>query len=308
MKAKAKRPQRKRGKPMHVPTAQTIATVRAMCGVGYPQVVIARNIGISDVTLRAHYREVIDNAVESASINEAALGTVDAADKVRQSAFATMAHARAAAQEAARAAREAHASPTLSVIEKHAKAAEVSAKAILPAIDSLEKARKTYDAKLDELRKMLAIKSDASEQQLTEIRSKLAAMPQTMRYAKIAKNIDDGHDSVVAAVVSCDPFLADFVTEPERAALVEKWRAARWPQEHARLKELESDNGHLEMTATRLQSWQRTCFNSSISARDVQPATPYQQHGAPGPRPINRGAAPGLVERAAIMTAALARR
>jgi hypothetical protein len=164
MKAKAKRPQRKRGKPMHVPTAQTIATVRAMCGVGYPQVVIARNIGISDVTLRAHYREVIDNAVESASINEAALGTVDAADKVRQSAFAAMAHARAAAQEAARAAREAHASPTLSVIEKHAKAAEVSAKAILPAIDSLEKARKTYDAKLDELRKMLAIKSDASEQ------------------------------------------------------------------------------------------------------------------------------------------------
>jgi hypothetical protein len=89
MKAKAKRPQRKRGKPMHVPTAQMIATVRAMCGVGYPQVVIARNIGISDVTLRAHYREVIDNAVESASINEAALGTVDAADKVTRSCLVT---------------------------------------------------------------------------------------------------------------------------------------------------------------------------------------------------------------------------
>jgi hypothetical protein len=61
---KAKQPTRPRGKPAHQPTAQTIATVRAMVGVGYPHVVIARNIGISDVTLRLHYREVIDHAVE----------------------------------------------------------------------------------------------------------------------------------------------------------------------------------------------------------------------------------------------------
>jgi len=63
---KAKRPQRKRGKPAHVPTAQTVATVKAMCSCGYSHAVIARCVGISDVTLRLHYRRELDHAVEAA--------------------------------------------------------------------------------------------------------------------------------------------------------------------------------------------------------------------------------------------------
>jgi hypothetical protein len=58
-KAKAKQTQRKRGKPA------PLATVRAMAGVGYSQAVIARHIGVSEPTLRAHYRELLDNATES---------------------------------------------------------------------------------------------------------------------------------------------------------------------------------------------------------------------------------------------------
>jgi len=57
--------QRKRGKPAHVPTHQSLGTVRAMAGVGYSQAVIARHIGVSEPTLRAHYRELLDNATES---------------------------------------------------------------------------------------------------------------------------------------------------------------------------------------------------------------------------------------------------
>jgi DNA-binding CsgD family transcriptional regulator len=34
-----------------------------MAGVGYSQAVIARHIGISEPTLRAHYRSVIDSGL-----------------------------------------------------------------------------------------------------------------------------------------------------------------------------------------------------------------------------------------------------
>jgi len=70
-KARAKKPQPRRrakrqaGQQPHIPTPQTLATVRAMSGVGYSQAVIARHIGISEPTLRLYYREEIDNATES---------------------------------------------------------------------------------------------------------------------------------------------------------------------------------------------------------------------------------------------------
>ena len=63
MKAKAK-PKRNRGQQPHVPTVQTEATVKAMAGIGYSQGVIARHIGVSEPPLRAHYRQLLDNACE----------------------------------------------------------------------------------------------------------------------------------------------------------------------------------------------------------------------------------------------------
>jgi hypothetical protein len=92
----------------------------------------------------------------SPSLHEAALGLVPPGDKTRQSAFAAIAHARAVANAAAADAR-------LSIIGRHAKAAEVSAKAILPALDTIEKARKIYE--------LAGPVIEASEIQIAEVRS-----------------------------------------------------------------------------------------------------------------------------------------
>jgi hypothetical protein len=101
----------------------------------------------------------------SPSLHEAALGLVPPGDKTRQSAFAAIAHARAVANAAAADAR-------LSIIGRHAKAAEVSAKAILPALDTIEKARKIYEHELTGLREKLAGPViEASEIQIAEVRS-----------------------------------------------------------------------------------------------------------------------------------------
>lgn len=42
-----------------------MATVKAMSCAGYSQAVIARHIGVSEPTLRSHYRALLDNATET---------------------------------------------------------------------------------------------------------------------------------------------------------------------------------------------------------------------------------------------------
>ena len=184
----------------------------------------------------------------------------------------------------------------------------MSAKAILPVVDTIAKAQKIYEFELSKLREKLAGPVvEASEVQIAEVRTKLAGLPATARFAKILQSIDRGSDLVVAAVVNCDPFLADFVSDAEKSVLLENWQRARMPEEYAQLKILESDAEHLERTGQLLESFQRACFNSSISAREVVHAQ-TNQRGAPGPVPINRGAAMSLEARAAAVTAAMAGR
>lgn len=56
-------PKRKVGHPSHEPTPADKNTVEAMVVCGIPEDHIARVLGIVPVTLRKHYREVIDTAV-----------------------------------------------------------------------------------------------------------------------------------------------------------------------------------------------------------------------------------------------------
>lgn len=170
-------------------------------------------------------------------------------------------------------ARLAHTDQALSIIGRHAKAAEVNAKAILPALDTIEKARKIYEHELTALREKLAGPViEASEIQIAEVWSKLARLPQTIRFTRVSQSIDKGSDLLVAAVVGCDAFLSDFLSEAEKSVILEKWQRAKMPEEYARLKVLEADSEHLERTGRLLENWQRSCYNGSISARDVQPA------------------------------------
>lgn len=65
----------KGGRPPHKPTAETRKQVESMAGFGIPEKDIGRSIGISDVTLRKHYREELD------------MGTVKANSAVAQSLY-----------------------------------------------------------------------------------------------------------------------------------------------------------------------------------------------------------------------------
>ena len=51
----------------HIPTDKDRATVEAMAAYGVPQDDIAKVVGISDVTLRQHYRHELDTAAAKAN-------------------------------------------------------------------------------------------------------------------------------------------------------------------------------------------------------------------------------------------------
>jgi hypothetical protein len=57
------RPDRRRGGKPHIPTPESRSEVRTLAGiVGLPQPQIAMTLGISEVTLRKHYRIELDTA------------------------------------------------------------------------------------------------------------------------------------------------------------------------------------------------------------------------------------------------------
>lgn len=57
-------PKRKAGRPRHEPTPADKNTVEALVVCGIPEDHIARVLGIVPNTLKAHYREILDTAVE----------------------------------------------------------------------------------------------------------------------------------------------------------------------------------------------------------------------------------------------------
>ena len=68
MKAKNRGP----GRPAHQPTDKTRAEVRALASFGQPQPDMASYIGVSDRTLREHYRDELDHAAMRANAAVAA--------------------------------------------------------------------------------------------------------------------------------------------------------------------------------------------------------------------------------------------
>jgi hypothetical protein len=125
----------------------------------------------------------------------------------------------------------------------------------------------------------------------------------TQRFAAIAKSIEKGNDLAVAALTRSDPLLNDYLSEPEQSAVLDLWRKARFPDEHARFHRLSLDAELLEKAGKILQNYQRSCYNDSVVNAPV-----FTEHRGAGPRPINRGAAPSLEDRAKAMTAVLAGR
>ena len=75
----------KKSRSPHTPTDSTRGQVTAMCVAGIPHISIARVVGISDVTLRKHYKTELAQAADRANarvvgalFNEAISGNVAA--------------------------------------------------------------------------------------------------------------------------------------------------------------------------------------------------------------------------------------
>jgi hypothetical protein len=100
-----------------------------------------------------------------------------------------------------------------------------------------------------------------------------------------------------------DPFLTDgFLSEAEREVMMDHWRRARFPEEHARLRRLEVDVELVNNAGKILENYQRSTHNPSIVAEGLPPMP--RVRGMPGPTPINRGAhSLSLAERARATTA-----
>jgi hypothetical protein len=122
-------------------------------------------------------------------LNPAALGEVDAKDRTRQSGGAAIGHAAVIASAMCAAARSAHIDPELSTIARHRRAAELSAKAVLPWVSTMETAQAAYTKEMEKLREKVAgpAGDGFSEIQVAEARSKLSGMQPQQRFAAIKK-------------------------------------------------------------------------------------------------------------------------
>jgi hypothetical protein len=230
----------------------------------------------------------------SPSLDPAALGEVDPKDKTRVAGQACLAHAAIVAGEACTIARSMHAHPTLSVVDRHRSAHESATTAILPWLDTLEKTQATYKKEIDSLHKLLDVPGgEFSELQLAEARSKLSGMAPNQRYAAIKKSIERGSDLLVAVITKSDEFLVgDLISDGERADMLSRWRAARLPDQNARLVVLETDFAVVDGSGKIMDGYLRSVANPSIVAGGDLPPTPHVR--GTGPAPTNRSMASGI--------------
>jgi hypothetical protein len=231
----------------------------------------------------------------SPSINPEILGAVPPRDKVRQLAVTALTIANRQAEAACHGSRQIHSDAALPAPDRHRRADSFATTALMPCLDPIEKARRTYEKELAGLREKLARPAEISEIKQTEIRSKLAGLPAIDRVRAIIRSIEKGNDDVASSVLNGDRLLTDFLTDTEESVIRDTWGRVRFPDEAARVKVLESDLSHLERTSRILVSYQRECAGPSIVAPPATTAAPilFSPYGSAG-----LGAIEGAARRA----------
>jgi hypothetical protein len=122
-----------------------------------------------------------------------------------------------------------------------------------------------------------------------EIRSKLAGLKSSDRFAAISRAIARGDDIIAGAVLGVDLVLSDFLSDSELDAVRSLWGRARHPDETARLGLLESDLTHVERAGKILISYQRECAGPSVVPPPATGSTVVIR--GTGPAPVNRALA-----------------
>lgn len=241
----------------------------------------------------------------SPSLNPAILGEVSEKDRVRQSGFAAIGQAQAISVAMAATARGIHVDQALDMPTRHRKAHSETAKMMAPLVDTIAKATEAYAKESTKLHAVL----DAPAGEFLEIDrhralTKILGLPPTARLASIKRNIDKGSDLLVAVLTKSDAFFIEgVISDGERQVVIDYWRKARFPEQALRLQVLELDMEKIGNTNRILENYQGSMSNASIVAEGIP--TPAVR-GAPGPAPVNRGAAMTLEQRARATTAAIA--
>jgi hypothetical protein len=247
----------------------------------------------------------------SPSPNPAILGEVDKADRVRQNALATVAQAAVIAGSICQTARAIHVDEKLTVVERHRHAHEQTACVVFPLADTVAKTQAVYAKAIETLHEKLdgPALDKFSDGDIERSISTLLGLPPQQRFAKVRKSIEQGGDLAVAVLMKSDPFLVDgVISDGERAAILDLWRRARFPEDYTRLTRLEADVVLVNNTARIIENYQKAMSNQSIStAAGGIPPMMTNQRGAPGPGPRDRGIhSMSLAERAAATTRMIA--
>ena len=122
----------------------------------------------------------------SLSLDPVIFGQVAPGDKVQHLGVKTLTIAKQQAAAACHGSRAVHGDPQLSAVERYRRAHDISAAALMPAAESVEKALAACLKEIASLRAATAGPSglDLSDVKLAEIRSKLIGLPQADRYAR----------------------------------------------------------------------------------------------------------------------------
>jgi hypothetical protein len=178
----------------------------------------------------------------SPSISEVALGEVDASDYAVALCHEALRSARICAENIHKASLSIHANPLLSEGAKHVEADRVSfaaSKKVLPIVDRASSNLATEIQRLKNKIAAPAVGTGIRDVNLEhEIRDALRSMTEGDRRKQISKSLEQGDDSVIAAVVGA-PLMLSGLSAPELEGFVSMWRAKRFPDELARLARLE---------------------------------------------------------------------
>ena len=150
---------------------------------------------------------------------------------------------------------------------RHRAVRDQTTKIVKPSLDGFVKARDKVQSTIAELQRITAgppAPRDAREQlSANAIVAALAGMDATKRSEAIVSAINDGNDSVVAAVLSLPAFVSG-LAPVEHQQLREQYRRGRRPEECRRIDYLQSALQHLDRGGQLLVGFGFTLYSDAV--------------------------------------------
>jgi hypothetical protein len=169
-------------------------------------------------------------------------------DLLRTHIKATMAEIRLCAERVTAASAAIHANTTWTEGQRHLESEKVSARAVTPVLEHVDRTRSRLEAEIAGLKQKTsgpAVESSVKANFMAgEVRARLASMSQAERLSVLHKAIKDGDDSVIGFALD-GPLMLTGLSATERENVRMRWAVARHPDLCKRMAQLEKDHDHL---------------------------------------------------------------